>query len=126
MWWSQLSKIVGIKKLEYRLKKLGDKKKYQEALKVSAEELLKNSSAKAEFRRFPVKNPKAPLTGELKRSLKLQLSSDRTEAHVGATKEYAPYVEFGTRKMRAQPFLGPAFKEIIPKFEKRVQNAIKK
>ena len=32
-------------------------------------------------------------------------------AFVGTNTEYAPYVEFGTKKMAAQPFLEPAFLE---------------
>jgi len=32
-------------------------------------------------------------------------------AYVGTNTEYAPYVEFGTKKMEAQPFLEPAFLE---------------
>ena len=32
-------------------------------------------------------------------------------AYIGTNTEYAPYVEFGTKHMQAQPFLEPAFLE---------------
>jgi len=34
---------------------------------------------------------------------------------VGTNVEYAPYVEFGTYKMRAQPYLRPAFEAVKSK-----------
>jgi len=33
---------------------------------------------------------------------------NKKEVHVGTVVEYAPYVEYGTRKMRAQPYLRPS------------------
>jgi HK97 gp10 family phage protein len=49
-------------------------------------------------------------TGHLARSLtKRDVSRGRTVAFtVGTDVHYAPFVEFGTYKMAAQPFLGPA------------------
>lgn len=46
-------------------------------------------------------------TGFLRDSAFMQISSDDVE--IGFSAEYASYVEFGTRKMQAQPFLRPAF-----------------
>jgi len=45
-------------------------------------------------------------------------------AQIGPHMPYAPYVEFGTRKMAAQPFLFPAFEEEKPKFEEGLKKAI--
>jgi len=36
---------------------------------------------------------------------------------------YAVFVERGTRKMRAQPYMGPAFEAEMPAFVKRVEKA---
>lgn len=36
---------------------------------------------------------------------------------------YAVFVEKGTRKMRAQPYMGPAFEAEMPAFVKRVEKA---
>lgn len=38
---------------------------------------------------------------------------------------YAPYVEYGTSKMAAQPFLTPAFAQNESTFRKRLENAVK-
>jgi HK97 gp10 family phage protein len=44
--------------------------------------------------------------GELRASISHQV--DGTEGYVGTNTEYAGYVEFGTCKMAAQPYLVPA------------------
>lgn len=58
---------------------------------------------------------KAPVrTGELRRSIKtraIRNERNMVEGAVVATAPHAPFVEFGTRKMAAQPFLRPAFLE---------------
>lgn len=46
--------------------------------------------------------------GELRRSITSQV--DGTKGEVGTNKEYAAYVEFGTYKMAAQPYLVRALK----------------
>lgn len=48
-------------------------------------------------------------TGELRKSITSEVSG--TTGVVGTNKEYAMYVEFGTYKMAAQPYLVPALKE---------------
>lgn len=53
-------------------------------------------------------------TGNLVNSIKTELvSSDETSAtaETGTGVEYAPHVEFGTKKMQAQPFFRPAWDE---------------
>ena len=37
---------------------------------------------------------------------------------VKPTMEYAPYVEFGTRFMEAQPYIGPSFNKQTEQFKK--------
>lgn len=60
-------------------------------------------------------------TGRLQASI--GHSSDEHEAIIGTDVEYAPYQEFGTRNMRANPYLRPAagghtneYKEIIKEY----------
>ena len=38
---------------------------------------------------------------------------------VGTNVEYAPFVEFGTRKMTAKPYLRPAAKKVLNKYKMR-------
>ena len=47
-------------------------------------------------------------TGELQRSIRTKLYPKQNSGIVYTLLEYAPYIEFGTRKMVAQPFLIPA------------------
>ena len=54
---------------------------------------------------------RAPVdTGNLRSSITHRVVSDE-EAHIGTNVDYAPYVEQGTSKMAAQPFLRPALDE---------------
>lgn len=49
-------------------------------------------------------------TGRLRSSIVMRRGRDGTGFYVevGTSVEYAPFVEFGTSRMRAQPFLTPA------------------
>lgn len=57
-------------------------------------------------------------TGTLKRSYTIaeHQSGDIIGAYVGTNLHYAPYVEFGTRRMAARPHLGPALEKARRKF----------
>lgn len=48
-------------------------------------------------------------TGTTKRSIALEIRDNGMTAASGASTEYAPYLERGTRLMDAQPFVKPAF-----------------
>lgn len=62
-------------------------------------------------------------TGALRNSITVDFYGIMS-AQIGPHMPYAPYVEFGTRKMAAQPFLFPAFEEEKPKFEEGIKKAI--
>ena len=64
-------------------------------------------------------------TGNLKSSYgAVPVSS--SEVHVGTTVEYAPYVEYGTSRMGAQPHLTPAFAQSESTFKARLAEEIQK
>lgn len=46
--------------------------------------------------------------------------------YIGTNVEYAPYVEMGTSRMRARPFLKPAATEHTEKYRKIMEAALKK
>lgn len=47
-------------------------------------------------------------TGRLRNSITHAIEADEKAAYIGTNVEYAPYVELGTSKHKAQPFLTPA------------------
>lgn len=47
-------------------------------------------------------------TGRLRNSITHTVDEDKGAAYIGTNVEYAPYVELGTEKQEAQPFLKPA------------------
>lgn len=56
---------------------------------------------------------RAPVdTGELRDSLKEQMNGD-SQVDIGTVVEYSDYVELGTSRQQAQPYLRPAFEENI-------------
>ena len=48
------------------------------------------------------------------------------EVHVGTNVEYAPFVELGTSKMAAKPYLGPSITDHIGEYESIVESELKK
>ena len=59
-------------------------------------------------------------TGNLRNSLTTVMDSDRSSnpalGFVGTNVEYAAFVEFGTRHVAAQPYLGPALEDARRRF----------
>lgn len=66
------------------------------------------------------------LTGKMRRSTTFDIAG-KNEVDVGATKEapYAVFVEKGTSKQRAQPFIEPAVMDNIEKLEDIAGQTIK-
>jgi HK97 gp10 family phage protein len=67
-------------------------------------------------------------TGETKRSVELAgvaIVDGGFTAEAGATTDYAPYLEHGTRFMEAQPFVKPAFDEQNKQFQKDMKRLVK-
>jgi len=69
-------------------------------------------------------------TGTLRNSIAVKKTDD-LEVEVGtylpetgAYMPYAAFVEYGTSKMKAQPFLFPAYEEEKPKFLKRLKRIV--
>ncbi len=63
-------------------------------------------------------------TGRLRSSLNTTKQKDGVK--VGTNVEYAAFIEDGTSRMKARPYLFNSFKEQIPKFISRVKRALKK
>ena len=99
----------GDKELLNALEKMARTEVYKEVVKKNGAALQRTAQRKAVFK-------KGYSTGANKRSIKLDLASNGLRAVVKANTDYSGYLEVGTRKMEAQPFMQPAFNEIQPKF----------
>jgi HK97 gp10 family phage protein len=99
----------GDQELLNALEKMARTEVYKEVVKKNGAALQRTVQRKAVFK-------KGYSTGATKRSIKLDLASNGLRAVVKANTDYSGYLEVGTRKMEAQPFMQPAFNEIQPKF----------
>ncbi|WP_214807617.1 HK97-gp10 family putative phage morphogenesis protein [Exiguobacterium sp. s102] len=63
-------------------------------------------------------------TGQLRSSIKGKVSGGGYEGNVTPTVEHAPFVEYGTRKMPAQPYMLPAAEEEAPVFNAAIRRAV--
>lgn len=99
----------GDKELLNTLEKMARTEVYKEVVKKNGAAFQRTAQRKAVFK-------KGYSTGATKRSIKLDLASNGLRAVVKANTDYSGYLEVGTRKMEAQPFMQPAFNEIQPKF----------
>lgn len=59
-------------------------------------------------------------TGRLRNSL--SHATDEDSAYIGTNVEYAPYVEMGTYKMKARPYLEPAVTNHADEYKEIVEN----
>lgn len=64
-------------------------------------------------------------TGTTRRSVRGGISSSGLSYTEGPTTHYAYFLEYGTRFMQAQPFVGPAFNEEKPLFKKELEKLMK-
>lgn len=75
--------------------------------------MMRNARFKGHFKGKKFIKP----TGNLKRSITYSSSLDGLTVTVKPTAHYAPYVEYGTRKMAAQPYVRPSFYQQEKKFK---------
>lgn len=61
-------------------------------------------------------------TGRLRNSITHETGNDYV--YIGTNVEYAPYVELGTRRQRAQPYLKPAIVDHIAKYQRILNDTL--
>lgn len=123
-------RIEGLDKLEKSLKKnvtLSDVKK---VVRQHGSQLQKQMQENADFRgHYAWEKGKGRVfkkpTGALKGSIGLEMKNGGLTAEVEPTKEYAPYVEYGTRFMDAQPFVKPAYNTQKTKFKRDMDKLVR-
>lgn len=107
-------KVVGMTELKKALKKNVTMDDVKRVVRHNGAELQSKMQDNADFTR-------GYATGTTKRSIGLEIKDGGMTAEVGAKTEYAPYLEYGTRFMDAQPFVKPAYIEQKAKFESDMQ-----
>lgn len=65
-------------------------------------------------------------TGRLRASIQTALAHTYAGAEVGTNVEYAPFVEFGTYRQRAQPYLTPAAEQNRNDLVRRISEALRR
>lgn len=63
-------------------------------------------------------------TGRLRGSITHEVDFDGDAVYIGTNVEYAPYVELGTSRQKAQPFLRPAASEHGVQYRKVLKKAL--
>ena len=92
----------GTENLAKKFRSNAELKIAKQIVKTNGAELDKRMKARAVFL-------KGYSTGATKRSIKTSISDGGLTSTTQPSTEYASYVEHGTRKMQAQPFVRPAF-----------------
>lgn len=98
--------LKGVSELTMKLKSNANMKDVKQIVKQNTAELTQGAQRKA-----PVD------TGNLRRSITMDLSDGGLTGKVKPTADYAPYLEYGTRFQSAQPFMRPAFNKQKEQFK---------
>lgn len=64
-------------------------------------------------------------TGRLRNSIAHAVAKNEDAVYIGTNVEYAPYVELGTSRQKAQPFLKPAASEHSAEYERIMKASLK-
>lgn len=108
------TKIDGLEALQKKLAKCQDLTPIKKVVQLNGAELQGKAQDNA-----PVD------TGNLKRSIDLNIIVGGMAARCDARAEYAAYVEYGTRFMDAQPYMKPAFDDQKEQFKKDLERIVK-
>lgn len=118
-------KIAGTAGLEKKLKLILKMDEVKKIVKSNGTELKRKMVQKATFRGHFKGETFVKPTGATKKSITLTIEDAGLTAKVRPTTHYAVYLEKGTRKMAAQPFVRPALREQKAKFRKDLEELVK-
>ena len=114
-------KLVGMNKLQAKLNKCSGNPYLIKTV------VAKNGNQLNERMKRKMKDAyiKGYSTGDTAGSVNTVLTDGGMTANVGPTMEYDPYVEYGTRSMKAEPAVRPAFEEQVPIFKRDLEAVMK-
>lgn len=115
-------KLKGMSELRKHLQKCSSLESVKTVVRKNADDLNKEMKIQASARGVFVKGY---TVGDTRDSINTEIDDDGLSASVGATTEYAMYVEYGTRFMEAEPFCKTAFDKINPKFQKDLKKLVR-
>lgn len=113
-------KIEGIEELQEKLQKNIQKDAVKRKVKKNGTEMQKKMVRNAESAFV-----KGYVTGATARSITGKSTDGGLTYEAEPGTHYAPYLEYGTRKMSAQPFVKPAFNAQKGKFKSDMEKLVK-
>ena len=114
-------RVIGLKELQKALNTKEAQAEVKRLVRKHGSQMQTKMQKNADFKGHYKGNKFVPPTGATKQSIGYEIKDNGFTVEVGATKEYAPYLEYGTRFMDAQPFVKPAYVEQKAKFESDMQ-----
>ena len=109
------------------LNEVANLKDIQNAVKVNTTEMHRKATRNASFKgHYDSSGNFIKPTGATKRSIAIEFKDAGLTGVVKTGTHYSPYLEFGTRKMAAQPFMRPAFYDQRVKFMQDMSRLLKK
>lgn len=122
--------IQGLEELQRDLKKLSKTKNDIKAVvKKHGSQMLQEAMKNARDSSSGGVFDKGYTTGHTRRNLQqngVKISDGGLIATVESTTDYAAYVEYGTRKMEAEPYMKPAYEKQERLFEEDIEKLVEK
>lgn len=119
--------LKGLDKLQAKLQKVAKMEEVEHIVEENGKAMLEKAIKNTEKFRGHYRGKKLiKPTGATKRSLSENSSKlEKFKYRVAPGTDYAAYVELGTRKMSAQPFIKPAFDDQKKLFKRDLERLVK-
>lgn len=118
--------LKGLDKLQAKLQRVAKMEEVERIVEKNGEAMQKKAVKNAQFKGHYRGKKFIKPTGATKKSISVNSSKiDRFKYRVAPGTDYAAYVELGTRKMSAQPFIKPAFDDQKKLFKNDLERLVK-
>ena len=118
--------LKGLDKLQAKLQRVAKMEEIERIVEKNGEAMQKKAVKNAQFKGHYRGKKFIKPTGATKKSISVNSSKiDRFKYRVAPGTDYAAYVELGTRKMSAQPFIKPAFDDQKKLFKRDLERLVK-
>ena len=118
--------LKGLDKLQAKLQRVAKMEEVERIVEKNGEAMQKKAVKNAQFKGHYRGKKFIKPTGTTRKSISLNSSKiGRFKYRVAPGTDYAAYVELGTRKMNAQPFIKPAFDDQKKLFKRDLERLVK-